>query len=319
MLKKWTTLLGLVLLSVWIVGCEKHASSALKIAMVPKGATHEFWQAVHKGADKAAGELGVEIEWKGPIKENDRAQQIDIVEQFVSSDVNALAVAPLDDAALVKPVQEADAKKIPVVIFDSALKGEVGKDFVTFVATDNEQGGRLGGETMVKLLGGKGKVVLLRYSEGSASTTAREEGFLKVMEATPGIEVISKDQYAGVTSDEAYKRSTNMIDVLKRADGVFCPNESATAGMILTLRDAGLNGKVKLVGFDTSPTLIDYLRKGDVDALVAQNPQKMGYETVKAAVAAIKGQAVSPRIDTGVRVITKADLDLPEVKALLGI
>jgi ribose transport system substrate-binding protein len=319
MLRKMSVSCWLVVLAAVMMGCEQRKSSSLRIAVIPKGSTHEFWKSVHTGAERAATELGIELDWKGPMKENDRAQQIDLVEQFITDNVSAIALAPLDDAALVKPVQEAGAKKIPVVIFDSALQGEVGKDFVSFVATDNQQGGRLGGQTMVKLLGGHGKVVLLRYSEGSASTMAREAGFLEVMDATPGITVISKNRYAGVTSDEAYKNSTNMIDLLKTADGIFCPNESSTAGMMLTLRDAGLNGKVKVVGFDTSQTLIDYLRKGDVDALVAQNPVKMGYETVKAATAAVRGQSVSPRIDTGVRTITKADLDNPEVKALLGI
>ena len=319
MLKKISVACGLAVLAALMMSCEQRKSSALRIAMIPKGSTHEFWISVHSGAQRAATELGVELDWKGPMKENDRAQQIALVEQFVTDNVNAIALAPLDDAALVKPVQEAGVKKIPVVIFDSALQGQVGKDFVSFVATDNQQGGRLGGQTLIKLLGGRGKVVLLRYSEGSASTMAREDGFLQIMDSTPGITVISKNRYAGVTSDEAYKSSTNLIDVLKQADGIFCPNESSTVGMILALRDAGLNGKVKLVGFDTSPTLVDYLRKGDVDALVAQNPVKIGYEAVKAATAAARGQSVSPRIDTGVRIITKTDLDDPQVKALLGI
>lgn len=319
MRKKISASCWLAVLAAVMIGCEQRKTSALRIAVIPKGSTHEFWTSVHSGAQRAATELGVELDWKGPMKENDRAQQIALVEQFVTDNVNAIALAPLDDAALVKPVQEANAKKIPVVIFDSALQGEVGKDFVSFVATDNQQGGRLGGQTLVKLLGGHGKVVLFRYAEGSASTAAREDGFLHVTDSTPAITVISKNRYAGVTSDEAYKNSTNMIDVLKTADGIFCPNESSTVGMILTLRDAGLNGKVKLVGFDASKTLIDYLRNGDVDALVAQNPVKMGYEAVKTATAAARGQSVSPRIDTGVRIITKADLDDPEVKAFLGI
>jgi ribose transport system substrate-binding protein len=292
----------------------------LSIAVIPKGTTQQFWKSVEAGARDAERELGVNVIWKGPIKEDDRAQQIAITEQFVTDQVDAIAIAPLDDAALVKPVQEAAEKKIPVVIFDSALRGEAGKDFATFVATDNHLGGKLGGEQLVKILDGKGKVVLFRYAEGSASTSEREAGFLEVMKAhAPGIQVISDNRYAGVTAAEAQKASMNMLDTLKEATGIFCPNESSTVGMILTLRQANLNGKVKLVGFDTSPALIEYLRQGDVDALVAQNPRKMGYEAVKAAAAVARGEKVQPRIDTGVRVITKADLDDPEVKKLLGI
>lgn len=292
----------------------------LSIAVIPKGTTQQFWKSVEAGARDAESELGVNVIWKGPIKEDDRAQQIAIAEQFVTDKVSAIAIAPLDDAALVKPVQEAGEKKIPVVIFDSALRGEVGKDFASFVATDNHLGGKLGGEQLVKILDGKGKVVLFRYAEGSASTSEREAGFLEVMKShAPGIEVISDNRYAGVTAAEAQKASMNMLDTLKQANGIFCPNESSTVGMILTLRQANLNGKVKLVGFDTSPALIEYLRQGDVDALVAQNPRKMGHDAVKAAAAAARGEKVEPRIDTGVRVITKADLDDPEVKKLLGI
>jgi len=292
----------------------------LTIAVIPKGTTQQFWKSVEAGARQAEGEFDVKVLWQGPIKEDDRAQQIAITEQFVTDKVGAIALAPLDDAALVKPVQEASAKKIPVVIFDSALRGVAGKDFASFVATDNHLGGKLGGEQLVKLLDGKGKVVLLRYAEGSASTSEREAGFLEVMKGhAPGIEVISDNRYAGVTAAEAQTASMNMLDTLKQANGIFCPNESSTVGMILTLRQAGLNGKVKLVGFDTSPALIDYLRKGDVDALVAQNPTKMGYEAVKTAAAVARGQKVEPRIDTGVRVITRPDLDDPEVKKLLGI
>src|ERR1044071_8960125 len=173
------------------------AAEQLKIAVIPKGTTHSFWKAVEAGARKAGTELGVEIIWKGPLKEDDRAQQIAVVQQFVSSGVNAIVLAPLDDTALRSPVQAANDRKIPVVIIDSALKGQAGKDFVSFVATDNFHGGELGGEELARLLGGKGKVVLLRYAEGSASTTEREAGFLSVMKKNPGIQVILDNSYAG--------------------------------------------------------------------------------------------------------------------------
>ena len=141
---------------------------------IPKGTTQQFWRSVEAGHRQAKKkDLDVNVIWKGPIKEDDRAQQIAVAEQFVTDNVGAIALAPLDDAALVKPVQEAAGKKIPVVIFDSALRGEAGKDFVSFVATDNRLGGKLGGEQLVKVLNGKGKVVLLRYAEGSASTSER--------------------------------------------------------------------------------------------------------------------------------------------------
>ncbi|HWG06933.1 MAG TPA: substrate-binding domain-containing protein, partial [Beijerinckiaceae bacterium] len=244
----------------------------MQIAVIPKGTTHVFWKSVEAGAQKAADELGVDMIWKGPLKENDRAQQISIVEQFVGDKIGAIVLAPLDYDALVKPVQEAASAKIPVVIIDSALKGKAGKDFVSFVATRNFKGGQLAGEQLAKLLGGKGKVVLLRYQVGSASTQEREEGFLSVMRKNPGIKMLVENQYGGATASESQTASMNILDQLKQADGVFCPNESSTFGMLLALKQSGLAGKLKFVGFDATPQLVDGLKAGEIDALVAQDP-----------------------------------------------
>ncbi len=258
------------------------------------------------------------INWKGPLKENDRAQQISIVEQFASEGTSGIVLAPLDDTALRKPVQSAMAKKIPVVIIDSALKGTPGKDFVSFVATNNKKGGSLAGERLAKLLGGKGKVVLLRYQEGSASTMEREAGFMEVMKKNPGIEMLVENRYAGATVGEAKTAAMQLVDKLKQADGIFCPNESSTFGMLLALRQNNLAGKVKFVGFDATPPLVEALKKKEIDALVAQNPTKMGYLGVKTLVDKVNGKTVSPNVDTGVMVIDRDNLETPDVQKLLG-
>ncbi len=281
------------------------AFAAEQIAVIPKGTTHSFWKAVEAGAKQAGTELGVEIIWKGPLKEDDRAQQIAVVQQFVSSGISAVVLAPLDDTALRTPVQAAAARKIPVVIIDSALKGEAGKDFASFVATDNFHGGEIGGTELARLLGGKGKVVLLRYAEGSASTTEREAGFLAVMKKNPGITITVDNRYGGATISMAQDASMNLIDKIREADGIFCPNESTTQGMILALRQTGLSGKKKFVGFDTSDFLTAALNRGDVQALVAQNPKRMGYLGVVTAVKALRGEKVDTRIDTGCELVTK--------------
>jgi ribose transport system substrate-binding protein len=292
--------------------------ASLKIAVIPKGTTHIFWKSVDAGAQAAGKDLGVEIIWKGPLKENDRAQQIAIVEQFVTEGVSGIVLAPLDDTALRRPVAEAAQKKIPVVIFDSALKGEPGKDFVSFVATNNMKGGSLGGECLGKLLGGRGKVVLLRYQVGSASTMEREEGFLEAIRRNKGLGMIVDNRYAGATAGEAKTAAMNIVDKLKEADGIFCPNESSTFGMLLALKQNNLAGKVKFVGFDTSPPLIEGLRKGEIDALVAQDPTRIGYEAVTILVDHIRGKKVPTTVDTGVRLITRDNIDSPEIKKLLG-
>jgi ribose transport system substrate-binding protein len=262
--------------------------------------------------------LGVEIVWKGPLKEDDRAQQISLVQQFVSSGISAIVLAPLDDTALRGPVKSAADRKIPVVIFDSALKGDVGKDFVSYVATDNKRGGVLAGEELLRLLGGKGKVVLLRYSEGSASTAAREAGFLEVMEKNPNINLLVTNRYSGPTVSTAQDASMNLIDKIREADGIFCTNESATQGMLLALRQTGLAGKKTFVGFDTSPALNAALAKGEIQALVAQNPTKMGYLSVTTAVKALRGEKFETNVDTGCMLVTKANLNDPATRAVIG-
>lgn len=288
-----------------------------KIAVIPKGTTHVFWKSVEAGAKKAGEEFGAEILWKGPLKENDRAGQIQVVQQFVSQGVDGIVLAPLDLKALVAPVKAATDKKIPVVIFDSALEGQPGKDFVSLVATNNRTGGTLGGEELARLLNRKGKVVVLRYQVGSASTDDRESGAIDAMKKAGEISIVSDNRYAGATAGEAKTQALNMIDDIRKADGIFCPNESSTLGMLLALQQTGLAGKVKFVGFDASPPLIEALKKGEIDALVVQNPKRMGYLAVKTLVQTLKGGKTEPNIDTGCALVTKANLDTPEIKALL--
>lgn len=299
-------------------GSQASTGAKPQIAVIPKGTTHEYWKSVQAGALKAGNELNVEIIWKGPVKEDDRANQIQVVQEFVADKVAGIVLAPLDDNALVSPVRAAKQANVPVVIIDSALKGEPGKDFVSFVATDNHKGGELGGEHLAKLLGGKGKVVLLRYAVGSASTSEREAGFLDAIKKHPDMQLISADRYANATVDTAKTAALNILDTLKEADGIFCPNESSTQGMLLALQEIGLAGKVKFVGFDETPGLINSLKKGDINGLVVQDPFKMGYTGVKTLMAHINGQTVEPRIDTGVALITAENLNTPEIQSLIS-
>jgi len=300
-------------------GCNKSAGGGgqLRIAVIPKGTTHDFWKSVEAGARKAGDDLKVEILWKGPLTEGDMGGQIAITEQFISEGVSGICLAPVDSKGLVRPVKAAGARKVPVVVYDSGLDAEVGKDFVSFVGTDNHKGGFLGGEELARLLNNKGKVVLLRYMEGSASTTQREEGFLESMSKHPDIEIISRDRYAQDTVDKAKDETGRMLDVLRQADGLFCVNESSTVGMLLTLRQAGLAGKIKFVGFDASKDELDALEKNELDGLVAQNPTKMGYLAVETMVKHLQNKPVDKNVDTGVEVVTRQNLADPRIKELL--
>jgi ribose transport system substrate-binding protein len=318
------------------VGCDRQAdtgpgagpgagtpggdSAARRIAVIPKGTTHEFWQAVHAGAVKAAREAGnIEVVFRGPEREDDRAQQIELVQNFIGAGVVAIVLAPLDETALRAPVRDAGRAEIPVVIIDSALQGEVGEDFVSFVATDNYQGGRLAAERLGELLGGQGTALLLRYQEGSASTAKREQGFVDgLREEFPEIELIDPQRYAGPTASTAQRAAESLLLAHRDVDGIFCPNESSTRGMLLALKAAGLAGKTRLIGFDAAQPLLAGVRAGEIQGLVVQNPFKMGYLGVKTALDHVAGTEVPARIDTGVALVTPENIAAPELQELLN-
>src|SRR5947208_4574332 len=300
---------------------SKSGKKKLTFAVIPKGTSHEFWKSIHAGAIKASKELSstgneVEVIWKGPLREDDREQQIQVVEGFTSQGVSGIVLAPLDNRALARPVEEAKSAGVPTVIIDSALESNA---IVSFVATDNRKGGMLGADRLGELLGGKGKVILLRYAEGSASTEERKACFLQEMKQKfPNIELISTDQYAGATRDTAKRASENLLNRFgDDLQGIFCPNESTTAGMLSALQDIGKAGKVMFVGFDTSQTFVDAMRAKQLQGIVVQNPFNMGYLGVRTMVESLQGKTVDKRIDTGVTMITSDNLDAADTQTLL--
>lgn len=315
---------SILLLSLFIAACgsdrPQDQEETITIAVIPKGTSHSFWKAIHAGAVKASRELGVEIIWKGPAREDDRDAQIAEVENFVSRGVSGIVLAPTDDKALRLPVSEAMRSGIPVVIIDSGLDSD---EYVSFVATDNYKGGRLAGDRLVARLEGKGRVILLRYMEGSASTMERERGFLDVMAENPEMTIASSNQYAGATAETSYQASENLLARFKKEDGsldvegIYCPNESSSFGMLRALQDAGLAGKVVLVGFDASEQMVRALEAGEFDALVLQDPVKMAYLGVKTMVSHLRGEPVEPRIDTGVTLATRDNMNEPAMAELL--
>jgi ribose transport system substrate-binding protein len=294
----------------------------ITIAVIPKGTTHIFWESVHAGAIKASVELDVDINWVGPEKEDDRQQQIAVVDNQVLSGVSGIVLAPLDAMALRRPVKDAVRRNIPVIIIDSGLQ-ESEDVYTSFIATDNREGGRIAGREMGKFLDGKGRVVLLRYMEGSASTANREEGFLESLKEFPGITIVSDEQYAGATRSQAQQASENLLLRFKdaqgtlRIDGIFCPNASSTYGMLQALRRQRQTGKVIFIGFDSDDPLVIGLEKGEIHGLVVQNPFQMGFLGVKIMLDHISGKPVEKRIDTGVTFIRSEDLKRPEIRELI--
>ena len=291
------------------------------IAVIPKGATHTFWKSIHAGALMAAHELGnVNVIWKSGLKEDDRDSQIKVLEDMITLKVDGIVLAPLDDVALRPYVNEATINNIPVVIIDSDLKSD---KYISFIATDNYLGGRKAADLLAKMIGEKGRVIMLRYAEGSASTMQRERGFLDAIRKYTNIVLVSTNQFGGATAETAYKASENLIAPLKTADGrlsvdgIFCCNESTTFGMLRALQDSKLAGKVKFVGFDSSRMLVNAIENGEIHGLILQDPFKMGYLGVKTIYAFLNGQQVQKRIDTGAFVVTKENMNDPELQKLL--
>ena len=301
---------------------SSHTSSAtartkpLTLAVIPMGTTHEFWKAIHAGALTAARELGVEIIWKGPLREDDRNEQVQIVETLTNARVDALILTPMDDRALVPPVVEAARAGIPTVIFNTALSEG---PQIAYVATNNDRGGEMAGERVGELLGGQGRAILIRVNVGVDGTTRRENGFLRVLkEKYPGIRILSDNQYAGVTTESAYQTTENLINRFADVDAIFTPNESTTFGCLRALEDHGLAGRVVHVGFDSSKKLIEALAARKIRGLVLQDPFGMGYKSVKIAVAHLRGQPYEKTVDTGVYLATPENMDDPQIRALLA-
>jgi ribose transport system substrate-binding protein len=211
-----------------------------RVIVIPKGTTHEFWMTLHAGAKKAAGDLGnVEVIWQGPQKEDDRVQQIQLVQNAIAAGVDGIVLAPLDREALVESVEAAAAKGIPVLIFDSALDS---KKMISYVATNNYHGGVLAAQRLGQLLKGEGRVILLRYAVGSESTEQREKGFTDTLtKEFPKIKLISDTEYAGPTSDSAQQKAQSLVTRFRgQVDAIFCPNESSAFGMLRALDGAGM-------------------------------------------------------------------------------
>jgi len=312
-----------ILVGILVNSCsfQRENIDIYRIAVIPKGTTHVFWKSIHAGAIKAQNEFissGVQVEviWKGPLKEDDRSAQINVVENFIGQKVDGIVLAPLDSKALVAPVIKAERAGIPTVIFDSGLEYD---GIVSFAATDNYRGGVMAGEYLVKLLGGRGKVIMLRYMVGSASSTEREKGFLDVIAQFPEIKILSEDKYSGATRDTAYSASQNILNRYgDELDGIFMPNESSTNGMLLALRSIGrADGDVKFVGFDGGDQNVQGVISGDLQGIIIQDPFKMGYSAVSLMVQHLAGKSVEKRVDTGATLVTPYNLKNENIQKLL--
>ena len=318
-------IIGFCLISLTLFSCEKSENNDIGpvISIIPKGTTHVFWKSIQAGALKAGKEMGIQIIWIGPEKEDDRQQQIALVDNQVMNQVSGIVLAPIDEMALRRPVRSAVDKGIPVVIIDSGLKDSENV-YTSYIATDNFEGGRIAAVQLAKLLDEMGKVIVLREAEGAASTEARANGFLQGIKNHTEIEIVSENQYVGVTKAQAQQAAENMLlrfsDDSGRLmiDGVFCPNESITYGMLQALRRRRLTGQIKFVGFDSSAPLIKGLEQGEIHGLVVQNPFMMGYLGVTTMIKHLNGKHVEKVIDTGVSFVTLDNIKQAKIQELIN-
>jgi ribose transport system substrate-binding protein len=292
-------------------------SARYRIAVIPKGTTHDFWLSVHHGAEQAAEELGnVEILWDGPPSERDKDAQIKLVESFLLKQVDGVCLAPIDRDALVPVVRRCGQKEIPVVIFDSGLSDP--DSYISYVATDNYKGGTMAGERLVELLAGKGNVIMLPYQEGSESTEQRERGFLDVIARHPDVNVLSDDQRVGSDAEEALRISSSLlVQYGDQVDGIFTVCEPLNKGMLKALEDKDMAGQVKFVGFDSDPRFVEALKGEKMHGIILQDPVNMGYTAVKTMVAHLEGEDVSGEISTGEALATPENMDQPRMSQLL--
>ncbi|MFN8002534.1 MAG: substrate-binding domain-containing protein [Acidobacteriota bacterium] len=293
-------------------GAQK--SGQKTIAVIPKGVSHSFWLSVKAGADAAGKDLNVAIDWKGPAQETDISGQINIVEDAINRRVDGIVLAPSHGDSLVPMVDRAGRESIPVTIFDSGISSQ---NYVSYVSTDNRAGGVAAAKRMGEKLGGKGKVAILGVKKGSVSTDEREQGFeATIKELFPGIQIVQW-LYGEANASKSLAVAEDILTAHPDLNGLFASNESSTVGAVRAIRQRNAAGKVTLVGFDATPDLVSNVKDGSIDSLVLQNPFKMGYEGVKTIVDKLNGKTPEKRIDTGVKLLTKDNLDTPEMQQLL--
>lgn len=283
------------------------------MGVVPKGANHIFWQTVHAGAIKAGQEFGFEIEWNAPTLEVDSSRQIEIVESMVNRRLAGIVLAPVDRKALVNIVERAARESVPVSIFDSGIDTE---KRVSYVATDNAEGGRMAARRLGELIGGKGKVAIIGFMPGSASTMEREQGFQDEIRAKfPEVNIVAL-QFGMADRAKAMAVTENVLTAHPDLAGLFADNESSSSGAVQALKSRGAKN-VRMVAFDASEQLLADLKSGVIDSLVVQNPFKMGYEATRAIGLALRGETPPAYVDSGATLVRAEDLEIPEIQELL--
>ncbi len=303
-----------LLIFVCLCVCSCKRSGEKQVAVIPKGTSSVFWQSVHAGALAAGEKYHLRIIWDAPPQETDYSRQIEILDSMIARHLDGIAIAASERDALNHSLDRAAEEHIPVTVFDSGVSSQ---NYMTFLATNNFQAGQLGARKLAGLLGGKGEVAEIMHAPGSVSTTERERGFEDVMgREFPGIHVVAK-QFSMSDRSKAMQVTEDILTAHPRLDGIFASSEPSSVGGAQALKSRGVAGKIRFVAFDTTQGLVDDLAGGTIDALVAQDPFRIGYEAVETLAQEFSGKHPEKKIELTATVITKGDLARPEIHQLL--
>ncbi|MGJ3401974.1 ABC transporter substrate-binding protein [Glutamicibacter sp. Je.9.36] len=284
------------------------------VAVVSKGFQHQFWQSVKQGAEKAGEEFDVQVSFEGPDTETDVAQQIEMLSTALSKNPDAIGIAALDSQAATPALEDAKSRNIPVIAFDSGVESDIP---VATAATDNKAAAAIAAEHMAELIGGKGKIAIVAHDQTSTSGQDRRDGFVEYLETNnPEIEIVTIQYGAGDQLESANLAKT-IINGNPDLAGIYGTNEGSAIGVVKAVEELNKADDLVIVGFDSGKAQMDAIRSGVMDGAVTQNPVGIGYETVKAAASAIKGEELMEVIDTGAMWYDDGNIDDPEVAANL--
>jgi ribose transport system substrate-binding protein len=289
------------------------AADEMYIPLVSKGFQHQFWQAVKAGAEQAAEEYGVRITFEGPDNETMVDRQIDMLAAALANKPAAIGFAALDSQAAVPLLRQANKAGIPVIAFDSGVDSDIPLATAT---TDNALAAGMAADKMAELLGGKGKVAVVAHDQTSRTGIDRRDGFVnRIKSAYPDIDVVTVQYGQG-----DHLKSTEVTKAILTANpdlnGIFGTNEGSAIGVVNGVQELGAKDIV-IIGYDSGKAQKDAIRSGLMAGAITQNPVGIGYETVKAAVLASKGESVPALIDTGFYYYDASNIDDPKVAAVL--
>jgi ribose transport system substrate-binding protein len=284
------------------------------IPVISKGFQHQFWQAVKKGSEQAAADLGVEITFEGPESEAMVDKQVEMFQTALDKKPVAICLAAVDSKAFQPLLEKAKAAGIPVIGFDSGVDSDIP---VTTAATDNVAAAALAADKMAELIGGEGEVAVIAHDQTSRTGIDRVKGFTdQVTNKYPNITIVDT-QYGGGDHLKSTDLAKAIIQAHPNLKGFFGANEGSIIGVLNAVKELGMEGKITVIGYDSGKQQIDAIKSGVEAGAVQQNPIGIGYKCVEAAYKAYKGETLPKTIDTGFLWADKTNIDSDEIKAVL--